>query len=41
MKDFNVIRESVEELKSQAKGAKKLKVRVNNKEYEVIVEEIK
>jgi len=40
MKDFDSIRESVEKLGLSTISGKRLKVRVNNKEYEVIVEEI-
>ncbi len=39
MNDFDVIRESVEKLGCTAISGKRLKVRVNGKEYEVIVEE--
>ena len=41
MKDFDVIRKYVEKLRCTKISTKKLKVRVNNKEYEVIVQEIK
>ena len=41
MKDFDVIRECVAKLRCTTISSKKLKVRVNNKEYEVIVQEIK
>ena len=40
IKDFDSIRESVEKLASTTISGKRLKVRVNNKDYEVIVEEI-
>jgi len=41
MKNFDVIRECVAKLRCNQISAKKFKVRVSNKEYEVIVEEIK
>lgn len=41
MNDFDVIRESVAKLQSTPISAKKFKVRVNDKEYEVSVQEIK
>jgi len=40
MKDFDVIREYVEKLRSTQISSKKFKVRVDNKEYEVEVQEI-
>ena len=41
MKNFDVIRECVAKLKCTTISSKNFKVRVNNKEYEVSVQEIK